>query len=103
MALKNRVKPAPPVPDEDSSVLLPPDLPKYKPCRVYINWRVHLIAYPVLTYKDICFLAGMDANLNPSMVYRRAQLPKAEGILAPGQELTVQEDTVIDVTHTGHA
>lgn len=56
-----------------------------------------------LSYEQIAAMAGHNPTHNPSVTYKNARYPKEMGILIPGNSVTVQNGTIINVADTGNA
>jgi hypothetical protein len=73
--------------------------------KVNINGRdkVFFESWLGLSYEQLCEMAGVDEKHNPSIIYKHARYPADTGTLIPGQSVTVQHGTIINVVITGAA
>lgn len=69
--------------------------------KIILNGRAMFVDNVVLKYEQICQLAELDANCNPSMTYRTPS--GAGGTLSRGDGIGVTEGLILSVCYTGAA
>lgn len=80
------------------------DRRKDKEYAIVINGELAVVPHQVVSYTEVVAIAHPeqpDPNITYTVTFRKAQVPRHEGVLVEGQAVTVKhEGTVFNVTAT---